>query len=629
MSYNTDHLRTAGKITVYTTLLGIFVFVVVFIFNLGTTEFKEAVAQGQNASTSVTVLNTPPAWTIDAEELDGSSTVTPTNAGDVVQWTAVGTDANSEDYYLLICDNNNPASATSDGAPTCNGGVTWGVSASTTSGTQAIVSTTTADSWSESNVWYAFICDGNSGTPRCNASTTQQGSGTTSSPFEVNHRPTFTAFSDNSPADPGQTVTFTSTSTDPDISGGDDLVRLFVCSTPDWATSTETCVNTVLASTTVANATTSNATSSYTIVIPTQDQDYGAYGFVIDEHGFEALSGVGSWGEDTTLSVNNVAPFITSSSTLELNGGLDMDLAIASGETTGFTLDFVTSDNNSCDADGGGNGDEVVDFVAAIYRSGPSGNSSTTCDTLGDYDPNSCYVNDQLATTTWNLECTASTTTCGGPTTLTMEWNCTFPLWYVADPTDGVQGSSTEYGNDVWLAQVKPVDDNNATGTYLEASTAVDVTSYLAFALNTLSIPYGQLEPGGRTNQLVATTTISATGNIGLDKKVEGTSMCSTYTIGGGNPCPNSASSTIEDFRQAFGTTTTSYGYATSSGFTLSSTTQQEIEVNVPKSTATTSQASSDAYWGIEVPSSITFSGDYFGENTIYAIVGESPDWTP
>jgi hypothetical protein len=108
---------------------------------------------------------------------------------------------------------------------------------------------------------------------------------------------------------------------------------------------------------------------------------------------------------------------------------------------------------------------------------------------------------------------------------------------------------------------------------------------------------------------------------VGLDKNVEGESMCTTFTAS--TLCPNSPTSTIPESEQRFATGTVSYAAATP----LSSTTVQEIEVNVPKSVSTSTQATNDAYWGIRVPASITFAGDYFGQNTFYAVVGESANW--
>ena len=616
MSYNTDHLRTAGKITVYTTFVGLVVFAVVFIFNLGGPSVHTADAQ-DSATTTVTVVNTAPLWTASSTELVESSATSPTNAGDVVSWVAVGTDSNGERYYLLVCSTTTPPTANSNSAPTCAASSTqWAVSASTTSGQLATAATTTLSSWSESNDWYAWICDGNSGTPRCNTAYTNGTNATNSSPFIVNHRPNFTAFIDSSPAAPGEVVIFTSTASDTDVVGTSDTVKLIVCATAGFSTTTDTCTGNTLGSSTVFVA--ENATATYTVVIPTQDTDFGAFGYIIDSHGFEASNA--TQGSNATITVSNVAPTVSSSTiSLVQASGTDMFLTVESGETTGFTLSFTTTDNNSCDAFGGGSADEIADYDLSIYRTGVGAGSSTCSVLSGSYNANNCYPSG-VSAITWNLSCTASTTSCTGSTDPDMVWNCTFPLWYIADPTDGTV-VTTQYSAENWRAQVRGIDDDGAVGSTTESSSGVEVRSFLAFALNTLSIPYGSLEPGQQNDPLVATTTISATGNVGLDKDVTGESMCTSYT--NAIPCPVSATSTIPESEQRFATDTVSYAAATA----LSSTTPQELEINVPKSTATSTQATADAYWGIRVPASITFAGSYTGENTFTAIVGESASW--
>jgi hypothetical protein len=97
--------------------------------------------------------------------------------------------------------------------------------------------------------------------------------------------------------------------------------------------------------------------------------------------------------------------------------------------------------------------------------------------------------------------------------------------------------------------------------------------------------------------------------------------MCTNYSTG--DPCQNSASSTIPAEEQRFATGTVAYADATA----LSSTTGQEIEINVFKSTSTSTPAEADAYWGIRIPATITFAGDYTGENVFFAVVGEPDDW--
>jgi hypothetical protein len=627
MSYNTDHLRTAGKITVYTTLVGVATFAVIFISNLGGGQIAHVDAQS-SATTTVRVVNTPPRWTATSTEFIESSATNPTNAGDTVAWIAIATDSNNENYHLLICDTSAvPATTTNGNAPSCSSGTQWAVSTSTISGQQAYAATTTLHSWAESNDWFAWICDTNATSSRCNATYTQGTNATNSSPFIVNHRPSYTSFTDNSPAEPGQAVTFTSVSVDSDTTGVQDGVKLFVCATAGFSTSTDSCTGTTLASTTAFVA--ANATATYTIVIPSQDQDYGAFGYVIDSHGFEATT---TQGSDSTLTVSNSAPTVSGATiSLVQASTTDIVLTVESGETTGFTLSFVTSDNNSCDAAGGGLGDEIIDYDLSIYRngSGPITSSSSTCSVTGPYDPNNCYPS-SVAPAAWNLSCTASTTSCVNSSDTDMIWNCTFPLWYVADPTDGT-ATSTEYSTNDWRAQVRAIDDGqngnlvSLTGSTTQSDTGVNVTSFLAFALNTLSIPYGSLEPGQQTDPISATSTILATGNVGLDKDVQGSSMCTTYT--NASPCLPSDTSTIPAEEQVYGTSTISYATAVSNGDILSSTTPQEIEINVPKSTSTSTATSSTAFWGIRIPGTITFAGDYTGQTTFTAIVGESVDW--
>lgn len=610
MGESTNRLTDAGKITVLTTFLGVVIFAFIFLLNLGTDRLNHVSAQSEVATTTVTVVNTPPQWTVDAEEEFESSGTSPTNVGSVVSWVATGTDANNQPYFLLICSTNASPTANADAAPNCDAPTNqWAVSASTTSGTQARAATTTLASWAESNDWYAWICDADSVNPRCNQ-TYKQGTGATASPFKVNHRPSFTIFIDNSPTDPGSIVTFFSTSSDADTDTLADTVMLIVCNLNDFSTSTDSCGpgGTLATSSLVA----ANASGTYTVVIPTQDQDYTAYGFIVDNHGFEASGG--AHGTDSVLSVSNVAPTVTNT-LISINGGSNMTLTVESSQTTGFTFQYTASDNNSCL--NAASTSEIVGRIVSLYRSGIG---STTCDgSAGAYNANNCYTSGS-PTTTWNFSCTASSTSCTGATDPTQVFDCTFPLWYIADPTDGT-ATSTQYPTENWLAAVQAVDDDNATGTKSEGTNPSEVESFLAFALNTLIIPYGSLEPGQQNDPISATTTIASTGNVGLDETLEGESMCTSYQSG--SPCVNSSTSTIPESEQVYGTSTVAYA----SGVALSSTTPQELEVNVFKSTSTSTQATGNTFWGIRIPGTITLAGDYTGENTIIAVVGESVDW--
>jgi hypothetical protein len=281
----------------------------------------------------------------------------------------------------------------------------------------------------------------------------------------------------------------------------------------------------------------------------------------------------------------------------------------------------VATDNNSCE--NASAGDEIRDYVVSVYRSGIG--SSTCNGTAGSYNANNCYPSG-IATTTWNLSCAATTTPtdCTGAADSTQTWECTFPLWYIADPTD--LASTSQFNAQDWRAAVSAVDDNNATSTvHTQSSIGQELLAFLSMALNTFAIPYGSLEPGQRTDPLAATTTVRATGNVGIDERLTGESMCTTYTSA--VTCPNSATSTIRESYQVFATSTVTYASASTTGKFLSSTTQKLLDLNVQKSTTTGQQARGVTYWGIEVPLSLTLAGTYTGENTFYGVVSSPSQW--
>ncbi|MEZ4104344.1 MAG: hypothetical protein R3B60_03595 [Candidatus Paceibacterota bacterium] len=610
-------LMTAGKITILTSVFGLVVVSMVFLFNAGKTELLKV--EAQSATTTLTVLNTPPQWQTLAYETNESSTSTPTNSGQNVSWTAVADNSGSAPYFLLICSNSatptpNAAASLNDlgtAPPDCDGTATqWAVSTATAALSTAVAATTTTESFSESNNWYAWVCDDDPVNPRCNDTYSQGLNATNSSPFLVNHRPVFSSFYNNSPADPGSIFSFFSTSSDPDTVDSSDQIYLVVCNANDFGTGTSTVdcgAGGTISSTTIAMH--DNATTSYTLPSIIQDDVYDAWGFIVDEHGHQAQGG--AHGTNVGFTVNNVAPTVPAG-TVSINGGSDITLSVDSGETTGFTLDFETSDANSCE--NALSGDEMVSYEVALFRNSIG---TSTCDgTTGSYNPNNCYPS-SLATTTWNLSCTASSTSCGGPTDATISWSCTFPLWFVAQPTD----STSPYDTDVWIAAISGIDDNNATGTKVLSSNTVELLSFPAIDLLTAEIPYGALEPGNNTGTLNATTTVRSVGNTGLNENIEGEAMCTTFAVG--NECENSATSTIPDFKQEFATSSVSYG----SGIDMSSSSPQMLELKVPKTTSTSTPNSGITYWGIEVPATITLAGSYTGLNTFYAVISSSTDW--
>lgn len=653
MSYNLQQLpgyvNTAGKVTILTALSGVAVFLIAFFVNAGANGVMTALAQTSGtATTTLTVLNLPPEWTVQAFEDPASATSTPTNSGDDVTWKATATDSNNAPYFLLICEQNiapTAASATNysnlgTAPPSCSvGNRMWGVSASTTSGAEASVSTTTTEAapFGEVNSWYAWVCDDDPVNPRCSvvASSTPNA---TSTPFHVNSRPTFTDFSNTATTspykNPGDLLDFTSASDDSDVVGGADEIFLVVCTASTSYNSTLNDCNPgeFIASTTITAAFTSNATATYQLVTPLQDQAYAAYGFIVDEHGHEAI---GAWqGTNTPYIIANVAPTISS---ISLNNDNTIILDTPAGETAAdsYTLTFVASDANTCDAVGGNSYDEMVDFRIGIFRSGISSstcnanNATTSALAASMHNENNCYVSEY---TPWALTCTASSTSCGVYPDETIVFECEFPLWFIADPTD----AGTPFASQYWVGAVSSIDDDGATSTYATSSVAVELQSFPAIAMQNEEIAYGSLEPGNNTGTLSASTTIQNEGNTGLDQNLSGHAMCESFT--GAVTCPNSSTSTVPDWKQQFASTTgTSYDTDALEGgagldaniFQLSSSTIQELELNIQKTTGTTTAdlRTGTTWWGIEVPASINATGDYTGLNTFGAVVGDTAEW--
>lgn len=618
-------MQTAGKITVLTALGGVMLFVVAFLFNAGTEQIQRVAAQ--TATTTLTVLNTPPEFTVNAHEVTESSTSTPTNSGTAIQWRATAVDTNGAPYFLLICGGT--ASPTANAAsninnlgtapPECDGSVTqWGVSASAASGVSVTVSTTTLEtglfaggSYSgEKHPWYAWVCDDDPVNPRCNNVYSTGYSATNSSPYHINKRPVLTAFNNNGPVNPGAVLTFQSSSTDPDTVGGEDNIYLVVCQTNGGINATTRSCNTNHLASTSASLTV-NASANYTLASIVRDTTYGAYGYLVDQHGHTATANP----INQNFTVNNVAPVILGGD-IDLNGGSDLVLTVPGDETTGFTLDVIVTDANSCSTTVAVV-PEIASITASVFR---SNNSTTTCDgSSGDYDANDCYTTGYPD----SIQCTRNGGSCSGPLDDSQTFSCTFPLWFIADPSDNGVNTPAAFAATNWSAGVYATDDDGLSGSMATTSNPVELISFTALDLLTAAIPYGALEPGDNSGTLNATTTVTSIGNTGLDQEVRGESMCTTFAVG--NECITSATSTVPENQQKFASTTRTYGSPLATA--LSSTTNQEVELDVNKTTSTSSPNVGDTYWGIAVPISITLAGSYEGLNTFIAKTAEAIDW--
>ncbi len=604
--------RNAGRVTLATLLSVVGFCMVAFLFNIdGRIASVDAQAPNQFATTSVTVINLPPFWTVDAAESPASATTTPTNVGSQVTWVGTAEDNNDDVYWMIICKTDAVPTPAQDGPPECDGGPsnTWALSPPTDSGDQATATYTAQLTDDEVNVWYAFVCDGNLGDPACNATFTGHTGAATGSPFVVNQPVDFTVFSDDSPTLPGDTIAWTTTAVDNDTLRGNDNFTLHVCRQNDW-TGTECGPGGTWA---ISSLSTSNPTATTTIPIPTPDEaNIGAWGFIIDEFGLEAIGA--AQGTNSLVTIANAPPRIIASS-VDVGSSTPLTLTVPGGETTGLIVNLTVEDDNSCENASGG--EEIDSVLINMHRSGVA---TSSCVAAGDYDTNSCYPY-AVGASVWEAQCERVADTCSGTADMTEDWVCTFPLWFNADPTT----AGSVFAAEEWVATLRAIDDDAEESAWTTGDTGRDLQQFLAFDVPQNMIAYGALEPGQTTGTLFATTSLRSLGNTGVDSAVFGTDMCVTYPS-----CTGNATSTIFVDNQQYATTAAVvYDFDTPNAQVLSTATSAPLQLVVPKPTATNTALlpAELTYWGIRVPIDITFAGDYYGQNTIVGVVTPSGSW--
>ncbi len=549
----------------------------------------------EEIATSVTVGNSAPTFTsgpaeaVQSTPLNHASTATqPTNIGVPIKFNATATDANGENYYLIVCSSNSVTPGTGGGAPTC-GDTTYCTSSSTTSGTATSCSYTTKSTDAWSNPWYAFVCDTNASS-ECSMS---QGAGDSGSPFYVNHPPTFTSVSNNSPVNPGQSITWTTqTTSDPDTGS---TVKLLICKS-NTAPTNGVCSGGASGTWCSSSAVASNPSCSYSVPNPNPDGSNDAYAFVVDN--FNLLAS--STPKNSHFTVNNIAPVV---SAVTFNGGNDINLI--EDTTTPIIVTATVTDNNGCS-----NG-EIANVYAYAYRSGIG---YTGCDTTGEANNNHCYP---------QISCTVVTTgnTCSGPTDSSADYTCTINFQYFADPTVSRYGT-VQYPSENWLATVKAIDNNSASHN-LQVSTGVEMNDLVAFDIQPKYIHYGTIAAGNKNNTLNQELVTRATGNVGLDQEHQGIpNMCTNYDASTNPLCATVVGTQIPVGNQKYALAA-STAYASGTSLT---TAKVEVEINIPKVKSTTPAVERSTWWGIEIPLG-TLPGTYRGMNTIYAKTGEVAEW--
>ncbi len=532
-------------------------------------------AKADVATTTVTVQNAPPAFTVDPAESPVSTSTSPVNVGGTISFTATADDPEDNSYYLIVCDSPG-VTAHNGAAPTCDN-TQFCVSGLTADTNQATcVYNNVTDPGSEIEEWYAYVCDNHATEADC--SSYSQGSApniaASSSPFYVNHAPVFTAVNttiDNQ--EPGGTFTFTASTTDSDVEGGADVLYLYICDTNSWATSTG-CGGTTLCT---ATSTSPNVSCDWTSPIPTADQAYTYYAFVKDWHEMPASNNP----RTNTYTVINVAPTIGAGS-IVLNNGNDINLNIRGApEVVVVASSSTVIDNNGCS--------DLANGTSTIYLSSVTGGPDCTA------DDNNCY---QIGTANCMI------TDCSGTTAHLI---CSTTMAFYTIPTD-----TGDYSASSWFVRMTAIDDDGAKGSNSYTTlNGVEVIASAALDVSESQIDYGTVKSSFDTGDYNATTTIVNYGNTPLDSDISGTDM----TKG------TSSTDKIPANQQTYDLSNFTYPGT----YTLSSTTPATLDVVVPRPTST-ADVSDQVFWGIAIPAG-TPSGDYGGTNTFQAAVDSDGNW--
>jgi cysteine-rich repeat protein len=537
--------------------------------------------QQVGVNTTLGISNQPPVFTTNPSD-GGSSGTTPTNAGSNVTFTAIASDPNGDPYYVAVCKA--PGITPHAGAaPTCDGG-SWGsVSASTTSGnTIAPITYATSAGDAESNVWYAYACDGNgaggSGDPDHQCSAYAQGTGDTGSPFKVNHRPAIgtvwagSSYGSNSSVDPGGTLYMRAVATDPDTDTAPDTISMYVCSlaTTAFDPATATCTGgAVLCSATgVASGDNADCSIPSLVAIPTAHGSYPFKVFLRDSHNF----GDGGTGGSYSYSVTDMPPTV---GTYSVN-----DISPTAGGSFATSFSVLVSDDNGWDD---------IDTVDGLIYDTASGSGGTTL-SGGACVPNerNCYL--RATCTKTQSSSTQVTATCDGIVT-----------WFNIDPTSP----------GVWKAHANAIDSSH-TVVGADSATDISVGSLSAVAVAETSIAYGGVPVGG-TSLTSLPTTLANVGNIPIDIGIHGTDM----SDGGGH--------SIVAPQQRW-STTSGFDYGTGDHALLTSET---VPGSAGQGCANESLAvrpahgySSDTqlFWKLRIPA-LQPTGAYSGSNTFTSIV--------
>ena len=315
--------------------------------------------------------------------------------------------------------------------------------------------------------------------------------------------------------------------------------------------------------------------------------------------GILALAGMFSlvmvvWADNATTSVviSNATPTVS----VAASGGFNLTsstLTLNEGTYKWATSTVTITDGNGC---------QTINHVTASFRIGSTtgeaspflgGAASKYC---VDNDDDRCYKVGSTTVGQLLTGCFATTTgnQCLSSTDTSVDYDCAFKVWYIAEPSDAAPWASS-----IWLLSAT-TSDGVATTTATNTPQAIEVSTLYALDV-TSSLSYGTLAANTNTGATNSTTTATSTGNAAIDADISQTTALTSgaFTI----PAANQEYSNVA-FTYTAGTDLT--------------TSPVNLELGNANPTSTTSPPSSDISWGLNVPAGQA-NGTYSGVNLFSA----------
>jgi hypothetical protein len=311
---------------------------------------------------------------------------------------------------------------------------------------------------------------------------------------------------------------------------------------------------------------------------------FGAILFLVGIFVVMGLVMVNSRADDATssTSITNTDPVITSINVSSSSYGADgSTFTLTSADTTNIYVHGVVSDDNGC-----ADVEDATDIQVALYRSGVT-NGADCSD-----DNNDCYTEVHSGS---GGTCVfgGGANTCDGGADLDVDFQCTFPVEYYADPTD----AGSTYAAQSWDTQV--IIGDGQAGSVTGSSTGYEIATLLGLEYGT-TISYGALSSGTdyvAENSGSLDLRINNIGNVAADTQVSGTAMtCSTL---GSIPLAN----------QQYSTTNVSDAHANHAGILSGTPTALELDIAQRTNDGVAFADGDDAddvFWSVDIPSAVS-----------------------